>query len=158
MILRSYVSPTRHALARFGDDTFTTVQRALQRTLDDVWHGLPATTEAAALPVRLDVKEDEQAFHVTADLPGLSENEVEVTFDDGLLTIRGEKKIERDEKKDTWHVTERSYGSFARQLTLSANINADKIDAKFEKGVLTIALPKVPAEQTAAKKITIKAS
>jgi HSP20 family protein len=133
------------------------MQRALQRTLDDVWHNA-STTEAAALPVRLDVREDEKAFHVMADLPGLNESEVEVTFDDGLLTIRGDKKIERDEKKDTWHVIERSRGSFARRLTLSANIDADKIDAKFEKGVLNITLPKVPAEQTAAKKITIKAA
>jgi HSP20 family protein len=156
MILRSYVSPSRHALTRFGGDPLATMQRAFQRTLDDVLHNLPTATEAAAMPVRLDVREDETAFHVTADLPGLNESEVEVTFDDGLLTIRGEKKITRDEKKDTWHVVERAHGSFARQLTLSANIAADKIDAKFEKGVLTVTLPKVPVEQTAAKKINIK--
>ncbi len=158
MILRSYVAPSCRAFSRFSDDAFTTVQRALQHTLNDVWSNLPTATETAALPVRLDVKEDETAFHVTADLPGLSESEVEVTFDDGLLTIRGEKKIERDEKKDTWHVTERVHGSFARQLTLSANINAEQIEAKFEKGVLNITLPKLPAEQTAAKKISIKSA
>lgn len=157
MILRSYVAPSRYSLGRFTSDPLTTMQRALQRTLDDVWQNLPAATEAAALPIKLDVKEDENAFHVTADLPGLNESEVEVTFDDGLLTIRGEKKIERDEKKDTWHVIERSHGSFARQLTLPANIASDKIEARFEKGVLNVVLPKVPVEQTAAKKINIKA-
>lgn len=156
MILRSYLTPHRN-FARLGDDTFAVMQRALQRTLDDVWHGLPATTEAASLAVRLDVKEDDKAFHVTADLPGLSESEVDVTFDDGLLTLRGEKKITRDEKGDTWHVSERSHGTFVRQITLPTTIDADKIEAKFDKGVLHITLPKVPVEQTAAKKITIKA-
>lgn len=114
--------------------------------------------EAAALPVALDVKEDEKTFRVTADLPGLTEKEVEVSFDDGLLTIRGEKKIERDEKKDTWHIVERSAGSFARKLSLSAPIEADKIEAKFEKGVLTVTLPKQAQAQTSARKIEIKTS
>jgi HSP20 family protein len=129
----------------------------LQQSLDDGFLGSPsATTEAAAMPVRLDVKEDDKAFHVTADLPGLSEKEVEVTFDDGLLTIRGEKKVERDEKKDTWHLVERSYGSFARRLSLSAAIDPARIEAKFDKGVLTVTLPKQPQEQASAKKIEIK--
>ncbi|MDX2027599.1 MAG: Hsp20 family protein [Alphaproteobacteria bacterium] len=158
MVLRSLVTGSRYPASRYSDDPFATMQRALQRTLDDVWGSLPASaTPAASMSVRLDVKEDDQAFHITAELPGLSENEVDVTFDDGLLTIRGEKKIERDEKKDTWHVVERSYGSFARQIALPANINAEKIDAKFDKGVLKINLPKQPPAQATAKKINIKA-
>lgn len=159
MVLRSFLSPSRYALARFSDDPFASLQRTLQRTVEDAFSGMPVAspTQAAAMSVRLDVKEDDKAFNITADLPGLGENEVEVTFDEGLLTIRGEKKIERDEKKDTWHVIERSYGSFARQLSLPANINADKIEAKFDRGVLHITLPKTAPEQTAAKKINIKA-
>jgi len=164
MLLTSYRSPLRYANA-FQDYPLASVHRALQRTLDDVWSGLAnnSTTQAAALSVNLDVKETETAYHVSADLPGLSEKDIEITFDDGLLTIRGEKKAERDEKKDngkkeTWHVVERSYGSFARQLTLPVNIDADKIEAKFEKGVLQLLLPKLPVEQTAARKIQIKAN
>jgi HSP20 family protein len=156
MVLRSFLAPSRYSVARY-EDPLAAIHRALQRTIDDVWQNTPSTTEAAAMPVRLDVKEDDKAFHVSAELPGLSEKEVEVMFDDGLLTIRGEKKIERDEKKDTWHVVERSYGSFARQLSLPANIDAGKIDAKFEKGVLNVTLPKMPVEQSSAKKIDVKA-
>jgi HSP20 family protein len=151
------MTPSRYTLARYGDDPFISMQRNLQRTLDEVWNNLPAaTTEAASMSVRLDVKEDNDAFHITAELPGLSEKEVEVTFDDGLLTIRGEKKIEREDKKDTWHVIERTFGSFARQLSLPTTINSDKIDAKFDKGVLKITLPKSAPEQNKAKKIDVK--
>ncbi|MDR3423508.1 MAG: Hsp20/alpha crystallin family protein [Alphaproteobacteria bacterium] len=153
MSMRAFLSP-----ASAPHDPFLSIQRALQRSLDETWRGLPASalTEAASMPMALDVREDEKAFHVTADLPGLSEKEVEVTFDDGLLTIRGEKKVERDEKKDTWHIVERSSGSFARRLSLSAAVDADKIDAKFEKGVLSVTLPKLSQEQASARKIEIK--
>jgi HSP20 family protein len=150
---------SRNPQVRYNSDPLAVMQRALQRTLDDVWGGLPTSTptEAAAMHVRLDVKEDESAFYVSADLPGLSENEVDITFDDGLLTIRGSKKIERDDKKDTWHIVERSYGSFARQLSLPTHIDANKIEAKFTKGVLHVTLPKMPQEQATSKKINIKA-
>lgn len=141
-------------------DPFLSIGRALQRSLDEAWRNVPGNflTEAAAMPVTLDVKEDEKAFHVTADLPGLTEKDVDVSFEDGLLTLRGEKKIEREEKNDTWHIVERSSGSFARRLSVSAPIDPEKIEAKFEKGVLTVILPKLPEEKTSAKKIEIKAN
>lgn len=149
---------TNRALSNLGGDPFASLHRELSRVLDDVWpSGAPANLmSAASTSLRLDVKEDEKSFYVIADLPGMSEKDVDVTFQDGVLTIRGEKKVERDEKKDTWHIVERSYGSFARQLSLPTNIDADKIDAKFDKGVLSISLPKVPDEQTKAKKIEVK--
>lgn len=164
MLLRSLISPSsRYALSRF-DDPFLSIQRALS-TLDDSWSGPAASfTEAASMSVRLDVKEDDKAYTVTADLPGLSEKEVEATFEDGVLTIRGEKKIVREEtdekggKKATWHLVERSTGSFARQLSLPANIDADKVEAKFEKGVLTVTLPKETEAQKATRKIAIKSA
>ena len=81
-----------------------------------------------------------------------------MTFEDGTLTIRGERKVARDEKSDTWHVTERSTGSFQRTLSLSKEVTADKIEAKFDKGVLTVTLPKEAEPQKAARKIAIKSS
>ena len=158
MVFRSLSQGSR-PLARFSEDPFTAMQHAIERGLGEGWGLIPSLTptEAASMSVRLDVKEDEQAFHVTADLPGLTEKDVDVTFDDGILTIRGEKKVERDEKKDTWHIVERSHGSFARQLSLPANVDHDKIEAAFDKGVLKVTLPKQPVEQTTAKKITVKA-
>lgn len=132
--------------------------REIAQVFDDLWRGLPTSPmPAAGTALRLDVREDEKAFHVTADLPGMSEQDVEVTFRDNTLTIRGEKKIERDEKKDTWHLVERSYGSFARQLGFPPTVDADKIEAKFEKGVLTVILPKQPNGQAGGKKIEVKA-
>jgi HSP20 family protein len=157
MVLRSLMTPSRYGISRFSDDPFLAIQRALQRTFDDALSGAPANfTEAASMSIRLDVKEDEKTYTVTADLPGLAENEVDVTFEDGVLTIRGEKKIARDDKKGTWHLVERSYGSFARQLSLPVGVKADAIEAKFDKGVLTITLPKETEPQKSAKKIQIK--
>lgn len=131
---------------------------ALQKHINSVFDGIvPFPEGVAAAPLKLDVKEDEQAFHIAAELPGMSEKEVEVTFHDGMLTIRGEKKVERDEKKDTWHIVERSSGSFLRQLSLPTNIDEGKIEAKFEKGVLAVTLPKLAEEKAQAKKIEVKA-
>lgn len=152
MLLHTCRTPLRYG-GRYADDAFASA-RVIARSLEDL---LGASTQAAAMPVRLDVREDEKAFHVMADLPGLSEKDVEITFDEGVLTLRGEKKIVREEK-ETLHIAERSYGSFARQLALPATVDAEKIEATFEKGVLHIALPKQTAAQAAAKKITIKSS
>jgi len=137
-----------------SSDPFISLQRQMNRVFDDMLSCSPEV--AAATSLRLDVKEDEKNFLVTTDLPGLGEKDVDVTFHDGVLTIRGEKKVERDEKKDTWHIVERSSGSFSRQLGLPANIDADKIAAKFDKGVLTVTLPKLPDEKATAKKIEVK--
>lgn len=141
-----------------NDDPVLSLRRELDRVFDDIWRGT-ANHNGASLAgsLRLDVKEDDKAFHITADLPGLTEKDVEITFDDGTVTIRGEKRVDRDEQKDTWHLTERSYGSFARQLKLPTAINAEAIEAKFSHGVLTVVLPKQPAEVTKTKKIQIKA-
>lgn len=155
MIWNLTAPATGRRLASYGDDPFA----VLRRELDRVFAGdLGAANTAAARSLRLDVKEDDKAFYVTADLPGMAEKDVDVTFHDGVLTIRGEKRIERDEKKDTWHVMERSYGSFARQLSLPATIDADRIEAKFDKGVLQVSLPKLPEAQAKAKKIEVKSA
>jgi HSP20 family protein len=133
---------------------------ALQKQLNSVFDGLVGSfpESVASAPLKLDVKEDDKAFHIAAELPGLTEQEVEVTFHDGMLTIRGEKKVERDEKKDTWHIIERSSGSFLRQLSMPANVDEEKIEAKFDKGVLSVMLPKLAEAKAQTKKIEIKAS
>lgn len=144
-------------LMRREEDPLTSLHREINRAFDDIWHGASTpSVQTAAMALRLDVKEDEKAFHVAADLPGMSEKDVELTFDDGVLTIRGEKKVERDETKDTWHLVERSCGSFARQIALPTTVDVEKIDAKFDAGVLKITLPKKPEEQAKTKKIEIK--
>ncbi len=106
---------------------------------------------------RINVSEDEQKVYVTAELPGLDEKEVEVTLSDNALTIRGEKKQEREEKdgKDARFV-ERSYGYFQRSIPLSCEIDSDHVDAVFKKGVLSVTLTKTKAEQSKSKRITIR--
>ncbi len=155
MALRSFI-PSR--FTDMGGDPFSSISRAIQRSLEDAWQAMPSgvPTEAAAMSFALDVREDDKAFHVTAELPGLTEKDVDVSFDDGILAIRGEKKLERDEKKDTWHIVERTYGSFQRRLALSEDVDQEKIEARFDKGVLHVTLPKLPEEKKSSKKIEIK--
>jgi len=92
----------------------------------------------------------------TAELPGVDEKDVDVTLADGVLTIRGEKKTERDEKDKNWPVVERSYGSFSRTISLPFDVDPAKVDAKFEKGVLRIHLPKPVEVAKKQQKIEIK--
>lgn len=152
------LSPLRNLSLMQAQDPFVSLQRDLDRVMDTFasFSGVPSAVAARTL--RLDVKEDENSFTVTADLPGLSEKDVEVTFEDQILTIRGEKKLEREEKGQTWHITERSSGSFVRQLGLPTNIDENAISAQFEKGVLTVKLPKAPETKAASRKIEVKAA
>ena len=106
----------------------------------------------------MDVAETEKGYELTAELPGMSEGDVEVVAADGVLTIRGEKKEEKEEKKKDYHLSERRYGSFERRLQIPAGVDADKIEAVFKNGVLTVTLPNKPEAQKLAKKIEVKAA
>lgn len=90
----------------------------------------------------LDVRETEDRFVVTVDLPGMEPDEVEVTFEDGLLAIRGQREFTREVDEEHYHRIERSFGSFARSVRLPRTANAEKIEAEFDKGVLTVEVPK----------------
>ncbi len=106
----------------------------------------------------VDVAETDKAYEVTAELPGMDEKSIEVKFADGVLTIKGEKQEEKEEKKKDYHLSERSFGSFQRAFQVPDGVDADKIEASFKKGVLTVTLPKSTETQKAAKKITVKAA
>jgi len=103
----------------------------------------------------VDVTEDDKAYKVTAELPGLEEKDIDVTVAGGMLTIKGEKSYEKDEKHKNRHVSERAYGSFQRSFALPDGVDADKIAADMAKGVLTITLPKT-AEAAKQQKIEVK--
>lgn len=105
---------------------------------------------------RMDVAETDKEIILTAELAGIDEKDVDITVQDDVLTVRGEKKVERDEKNQRYCLTERSHGTFSRSITLPAEVQQDKIEASFKKGVLTVRLPKVPVEESTAKKIEIK--
>jgi HSP20 family protein len=110
----------------------------------------------AALAPKIDVAEGKDGLDVTVELPGVEEKDISVTVNDDVLTIRGEKKTERDEKDKNWHVVERNYGSFSRSIGLPYQPDAAKVEAKLEKGVLRVHLPKSAEAASKEKKIEIK--
>ena len=113
--------------------------------------------EWPAMPA-VDVTEKEKAYEIAAELPGMAEKDIEVTVANGTLTIKGEKQEETEEKKKDYYLQERRFGSFERRFTVPDGVDASKIEAAFEKGVLTVTLPKTSEAQKAEKKITIKAA
>jgi HSP20 family protein len=110
-----------------------------------------------AMPA-VDVVESEKAYQITADVPGMDEKNIEVKVADGVMTIKGEKQEEKGEKKKDYYLQERSFGSFQRSFQLPETVDADKIEASFKKGVLTVMLPKKPEAQKPSKKIEVKAA
>lgn len=103
---------------------------------------------------RVDVEETDKEFLVKADLPGVDPKDVEIHVVDRVLTLRGEKREEKEEKKKNYHRIERCYGRFYRAIPLPAGVDADRVAASSAKGVITIAIPKKPEMQP--KKITVK--
>ena len=106
----------------------------------------------------VDVTEDDKAYKIAAELPGLAEKDVDVSVSGDVLTLKGEKRQEREEKDKNWHVSERAYGSFQRSFSLPTGIDRDKIACEFAKGVLTVTLPKSAEAQKQQKKIEVKAA
>lgn len=113
-----------------------------------------AETSDAVVP-SIDMRETESGLVVEAELPGMDEKDISVTLNAGVLTLKGEKKAEREEKKDDYYLMERSYGSFHRSFRVPDTIDADKVEAAFEKGVLKVTLPKRPDAVKAEKRIPI---
>ena len=119
------------------------------RLLDEL-AGEGARGRAVSPPV--DVTEDEDAYHVTAEVPGMKAEDVTVEVHDGVLTLRGEKRSEREEKSEHARYVERTYGSFSRSFRLPENADVDQVEAKCKDGVLSLAIPK----RAEAKPRTVK--
>jgi HSP20 family protein len=109
----------------------------------------------AAMGFDVDVRENEKEIIVEAELPGIDEKDLHVAIRDGVLSVKGEKKSEREDKKDTYHFVERSYGSFERAFRLPDSADEEKIKADFNKGVLRVVVPKRAEAVKAEKKIPI---
>lgn len=102
----------------------------------------------------MDVRETEDRFDVTMDLPGLEPADVSVTFEDGVLTISGTRELSSEETSETYHRIERSYGSFARSLRLPRTADGERIGASFDKGVLSVSVPKAEAAKPRTIEVT----
>ena len=101
----------------------------------------------------VDIYEEEDKFVIKAEIPDVDKKDIDITIEDNVLTIKGEKKFEKEEKKENYLRAERFYGTFRRSFTLPTSVEKDKIKAKLDKGVLTIEIPK--KEETKPKKISI---
>jgi HSP20 family protein len=145
-------------------DIFTAMRDEMDRVFEQFERGLPRWPHvfrrgngggAVVIP-ELDVREDTKAITIEAELPGVDEKDVSVTLANGMLTIKGEKKQEKEEKSENYYLAERSYGAFERSLRLPDTIDDTKVEAKFDKGVLKVTAAKKPEAVKAERKIEIK--
>jgi HSP20 family protein len=132
---------------------FAALRREIDRLFEDFSRGFPSIRGADLTP-RMDVYETDKEIELTAELPGLEEKDVEINIADGLLTIHGEKKSEREEKDKNYRLIERRYGSFSRTVELPSDVDPDKIKATISKGILKVSIPKPPEKNV--KKIEVK--
>lgn len=140
----------------FNDFPSVSWSSAFRRPLFDVepfWHRELSWGTAPAV----DIVEKDNAYEISAELPGMDEKNIEVKCSGGLLTIKGEKEEAKEEKKKDYHLSERRYGSFQRSFSIPDGVNADKIEASFKKGILTVTLPKSIEAQKKEKKIAVTA-
>lgn len=156
---------TKHFLPDlFGRQGSTDIFSSLQKEIDQVFNNfgrnLPTWGEARSgmMPVKFNVAETDKTVEVTAEVPGVDAKDIDVQLREDVLTIRGEKKAEKDEKQKDYHLVERSYGMFERSFTLPADVDPGKVEASFDKGVLKIVLLKAAEAQSKVKKIEVKAA
>jgi len=130
---------------------FGALQHEIDRVFDNftTWRG-----DGLAFTPSMEVTETDKAIEVSTELPGIDEKDVDISLANDVLTIRGEKKAEKEEKSKSYRLIERSYGSFERSLALPPGIDAGAIKAKMDKGILKITLPKPPAAQSQKIKIS----
>ena len=146
-----------------GESPFLALHHEIDRVFDDFRRGMPwprfglGDGHVRFAPV-MDVFETDKAIEVDAELPGMTEKDIDVSVIDNVLTVKGEKKEETERKEADWHMVERSYGAFTRSLTLPYEVDASKVDAKFDKGVLKITLPKPAEIKAKTKKIKVKSA
>jgi len=138
-------------------DPFLTLHREMNRLFDDVFRGFDmapfgSMSRMASWP-HVEVIENDKDVRVSAELPGLEDKDVEVLMGDGVLTIRGEKTSEVEDKERAF--SERTYGRFERRIPLAWEVDEDKIDASFKNGVLTLTLPKSAESRPEVKRIAI---
>lgn len=137
----------------------TTLSRAMDRMfdrfMDESFFEMPSLWQQGdGNHLALDLIEQDEQYVVKASVPGINPEDIEITLNDGLLTIKGETTEEHETKEENYHLRERHFGSFARRVTLPSNIDAEKIEATNENGVLTLTLPK--AESVKPKRIEVK--
>jgi HSP20 family protein len=136
------------------------LQREVDRLFDDVLRAGTSGSErepAGMLVPQVNVSETDKELRITAELPGVSDKDIDVSLDGDMLTIRAEKKLQRKEEKEDFHFVERSFGSFQRAIRIPFSAEPDKVRARLENGVLTVTIPKSEA-QARARRIEVQGS
>ncbi len=152
-------SPT--TLRDTGQLPFLSFHREVNRLFDDMWRGLDLPSDIGRFGSlttswpHVEISETAKDIRVVAEVPGLDEKDVEVVLDDGVLTIRGEKKAETESNER--HFTERYYGRFERRIALGIDVDRDNVSASFKNGVLSVVLPKSEKTTAQSKRIPITA-
>ena len=136
--------------------SLTSIREEMNRLFDDFFAGWPekrrGLLEGEWAP-SVNVAETDENIIVTAELPGVKQDDVDITVADGVLTLKGEKKEEKEVKEKNYHRIERSYGSFQRSVSLPTGVQADKAKATYKDGVLQVTIPKT--EEAKPKQIRI---
>lgn len=148
-------NPT-HDVERWPADFFG-IQRDINRLFDSFFRStmpLEETMATTYFAPAVDIAEQDNEFVVKVELPGVAKEDVKISLESNVLTIKGEKRQEKEEKNKNFHRVERSYGTFQRSFTLPSTVKNDKIDAVFNNGILSIALPK--SEEAKPKQIEVK--
>jgi HSP20 family protein len=141
-------------------DPFSYLRQQVNRVFDDFW-GEPSLARGetwSAFAPQVDVTETDKDVKVCAEIPGVEAKDIDVSVEDGTLTMRGEKKYEREENEKRQYRMERSYGSFERAIPLPVEVDEAKAKAEFKNGILRLTLPKRPGAQSRRKKIPVKES
>ena len=159
---RNSVTPFRSGFGTLGStDPFLSLHREMNRLFDDVLRGTGLAQgggqgiAGSMIAPQINVSETANEIRVTAELPGITENDIQIDLNDDILVIRGEKKFEREDEKENFHFVERSYGTFQRALQLPMAVDPEKVQANFENGVLTVTLPKT-AQQERSRRIRVQ--
>jgi HSP20 family protein len=154
----------RQVAVREGEgDPVQALQQSIDRLFEDFWRtfNLPMLGDgdgggASAVVPQVDVRETEREVEIVAELPGMDEADVDVSVSQGMLTIRGEKRSEREEEKEDYVLRERSFGRVERIVPLPDGLDVDSAEGNFKNGVLSVRIPKSAETQRAAKRIAVQ--
>jgi len=143
------------------ENPVTALQRDMNRVFENFWgrfgHGMGGPDwPLEGGEAKSDVVETEEAIEVSVELPGMEMKDIEVTVADDMLTVKGEKKVERQEEKKGYYLSERSYGSVYRAIPLPPGVDGEKAGAAFRNGVLTVRAPRTPEAQARVKRIEVR--
>ncbi len=154
---RTLFDSLRREIDRLFDDFHPLAWRAPSRIFGMEMPQLSASGGWQLVPA-MDVVEKDDAYEITAELPGIEEKDVEIKLANRTLTLKGEKSEHREGKQKDYYLSERRYGSFQRSFQLPDGVDSDRIEAIFAKGVLTVKLPKSAEAKKSEKKIQVKAA